>query len=120
MERIAEVARVARGRYWREADARMVVDAWERSGTSRAEFARSHRIDQRRLARWIRRLNGAEQGADFHPVQVLRSGTQASTHGEAAIFEIQLASGDCLRVPSSFQAADLRRVLAILGETARC
>ena len=43
-KRDAAVVRVAARRYWREADARVVVEAWRRSGESLSPFARRYRV----------------------------------------------------------------------------
>lgn len=110
-----EVAEVASRSYWREEDARILVDAWRRSGESKAGFAKRHGVDPRRLARWAARLN-KERGAmpmRFHAVRV--------TDGESnESIEIALGDGRRVRVPSGFRTEDLRRVLALLAGEAAC
>ena len=115
-ERIAEVARRA---YWREADARMIVDAWRESEETLARFAQLHGVHRGRLSRWALRLGSAEPvPVRFHPVRVA-SDTAADCRGSASI-EIALASGRCVRVAPGFDAEDLRRVLAVVDEGVRC
>ncbi|MEW6367450.1 MAG: hypothetical protein AB1714_22710 [Acidobacteriota bacterium] len=46
------VRRVARNLYWGEADARIVVEAWQRSGMSLSGFGERHGINPKRIARW--------------------------------------------------------------------
>jgi len=118
MAKEAVVQQVAERRYWREGEARVVVEAWRSSGEKLAEFARRHGVEPRRLARWVRRLEGAGGGGlRFHPVRVVE---RAPENGSGAPIEIHLTGGHRVRVPHAFQAEDLRRVLAVLGETAGC
>ena len=42
---------------WTPDDARRVLDEWQRSGTTLAEFARRHELSAARLYWWRRRLN---------------------------------------------------------------
>jgi hypothetical protein len=39
---------------------------------------------------------------------------------DAGAIEIELGGGRCVRLPQGFEAEDLRRFLAVLGEAARC
>lgn len=107
---------VAGKRYWREAEARVVVGAWRRSGISLARFAREHRVEAARVARWAARLRAAEGAIRFHPVRVVG----AALEGEgSAPLEIVLRDGRRVRVPRGFDAEDLHRVLEVLeGRTA--
>ena len=117
MARDASVSEVAKRVYWREADGRVVVDAWRSSGETMSRFARRHRVERERLVRWVRRLGGAGGGElKFHPVRLMEGGP-GSGGGES--IEIQLAGGPCIRVAHGFEAEDLRRVLLVLAE-ARC
>lgn len=43
---------VARKSYWREADARVAIEAWRSSGLSLREFSRGTGIDKGRIRRW--------------------------------------------------------------------
>ena len=45
MARDASVSEVAKRVYWREAEGRVVVDAWRSSGETMSRFARRHRVD---------------------------------------------------------------------------
>ena len=118
MARKAEVRRVAGRLYWREADARILVDAWRKSGESLSGFARRQGVERKRLARWVRRLEGAAGGPlRFHPVRLVGSLPET---GSGAPIDIQLAGGERVRVAHGFQTEDLRRVLAVLAEAARC
>jgi len=118
MARKADVRRVAGRVYWREADARILVDAWRESGESVSGFARRQGVERKRLARWVRRLEGAAGGPlHFHPVRLVESTVET---GGGAPIDIELAGGQRVRVAHGFQMEDLRRVLAVLAEAARC
>jgi transposase len=112
-----EVRRVAGGRYWREAEARVVVAAWQESGKTLSAFAQQHGVDPRRLARWSSQLRRAAPAAvRFHPVR-LAGGSAGSR--DAGTIEIELGGGRRVRVGPGFDVEDLRRVVAVL-EGARC
>jgi hypothetical protein len=118
MGRKAGIRQVAKRVYWREADARVVVEAWRSSGETVAGFARRQGVEHKRLARWVRRLEGEAAGPlRFHPVQLV--GSLPETGGGAPI-DIQLPGGHRVRVVHGFQAEDLRRVLAVIAEASRC
>lgn len=113
-----EVAEVAGRRYWREADARVIVEAWHTSGETASAFAQRLDVDPRRLSRWASRLGTPEPASvQFHPVRV--AGDGVSPRGGAAI-ELELSGGRRIRVPPGFDGEDLRRVLAVLDEGPRC
>lgn len=118
MARNADLRRVALGRYWREADARVLVDGWRGSGETLVGFARRHGVKPGRLARWVRRLEEAEGRAlRFHPVRLVKMGPGTE---DGARIEIHLAGGGRICVPRAFEAEDLRRVLTVLAEAGGC
>lgn len=118
MARKTDVRKVADRLYWREADARILVEAWRNSGESLSGFARRQGVEHKRLARWVRRLEGAAGGPlRFHPVRLVESPAES---GGGAPIDIQLAGGQRVRVAHGFQTEDLRRVLAVLAEASRC
>ena len=109
----AAVQQVAGRVYWREADARVVVDAWRESGEGLARFARHQGVDPRRLGRWVKRLGRAGgQSPQFHPVRLVEN---APTIESGAPIEVELATGQRVLVPHGFATEDLRRVLALLA-----
>jgi hypothetical protein len=114
--RSADLAEVVRRRYWREDDARVVVEAWRHADEPLTRFARRHGVGAHRVARWAARLGrpGSEPAVRFHRVQLARR------EESAASIEIELTSGRRVRVPRDFELADLRRVLEALGESATC
>jgi hypothetical protein len=117
----ADVCRVAERPYWREAEARVLVEAWRGSGEVLARFARRHGVDPRRLARWVSRLErGTDKEVRFHPVRLLEKRAEPQRSGSGARIEIELVHGQRVCVPRGFEAEDLRRVLMVLGEVAAC
>ena len=121
MARRAGVREVAGRPYWREAEARVLVEAWQGSGEMLAGFARRHGVEPRRLARWVRRFErGADEGVRFHPVRLLEQQAEPEGSGSGAPIEIELAHGRRVCVPRGFEEEDLRRVLVVLGEVAAC
>jgi hypothetical protein len=109
----AAVAGVAALRYWRSTDARVVVDAWKRSGEGLRVFAERYGMHPRRLTRWARELDEAAEPVRFHPVRVVQTGDGA--RGDGAAIEIVLDERCRVRVPPGFAAEDLERVLEVLG-----
>jgi hypothetical protein len=122
MAKRSEVAQAAESRYWREAEARVLVEAWRRSGETLTRFARRHGVQRRRLARWVDRLEGAPgKAVRFHRVRLVdyRQVDPERDRSGAAI-EIQFGGGRLVRVPHGFEADELRRVLAVLAEVTEC
>lgn len=114
------VRQVAAQGYWREAQARVVVDAWRRSGESLTAFARAHGIGHQRLKRWARRLGDASSAVRFHRVRLVEDRRPANeVRGDVPI-EIEWAPGRRVRVFPGFGAEDLMRVLEILERRERC
>jgi hypothetical protein len=111
------VRRVARRRYWRESDARVIVEAWRRSGEGLVQFARRYRVAPRRVERWAARLDEPPtNGMQFHPVRVVETEPSVAR----TPIEIELRDGKCVRVHAGFATDDLRRVLAVLEHVPRC
>jgi transposase len=94
---------------WTEQDARVVLAALEQSGKPVATFAAEHGLDAQRLYAWRRRLGGAEP-TTFQELIVRPS--PAASLGDP--FEIVLPSGVVVRVPISFDAVALERLLTVL------
>jgi len=115
------VAEVAVRPYWREAEARIVVDAWRESGESMRGFAARHGFQAARLGRWVKRLGGAGReaaaGISFLPVR-LRAADEPKSTRLAAVPRIAVVRGDGTRVEiaDGFDDSTLRRVLGLLAE----
>jgi hypothetical protein len=118
MRRTGTLAAVARRSYWREDDARRIVEAWQDSGEPISRFARSLGVDWRRISRWATRLGGSEEARlRFHPVRVT---DEQAPHPRAPYIDIEMGQGRRVRVAAGFATDDLRRVLAILDESRPC
>jgi transposase-like protein len=104
---------------WTEQDAREVLAALARSGKPLSAFAADHRLDPQRIYLWRRRLGGAD-GTTFQELVVRRVPGARDANAAGAPFEIALASGDVVRVPSSFDAGGLSRLLDILIRARAC
>jgi hypothetical protein len=115
--RKSEVEQVAGLRYWRVAEARVVVDAWRRSGEALGAFAERYGIHRQRLSRWATRLEEPVEAVTFHPVRLTQGSEREPSE---APLEIDLGEGCRVRVAPGFDAADLARVLDVLGVGARC
>jgi hypothetical protein len=109
-KRRTELEEVAGLASWCEEDARVVLDAWQRSGQTIAAFARNQGVGAKRLARWARRLHAeGAQGVEFYPVQVV---SREPSQGKSTI---ELVRGAWrVRVAPGFAAEDLRQVLDVL------
>lgn len=116
-----EVQRVAEGRgYWREDDARVVVEAWRASEISVAAFARRYGLSPRRITRWAKRLDEDSSAVRFHPVRVVTSTAMPTPLGDSPSIEIVLEGGLRVRVPAGVDPSELRQVLDVVVEHSRC
>lgn len=115
---VGAVARIAQRRYWREPEARVMVEAWQRSGESLSGFAKRHGVDRRRLRRWATRMAEEDSArrdpeVSFHPVRLVEAERGAERRGGDRI-EVVLGDGRRVRVPRGFAPEDLREVLRVL------
>lgn len=117
MRRNHLVTDVAARGYWRESQARVMVEAWRASEATITVFAARHGVDARRLGRWVRRLAGEDEGVRFHPVRIMGGSVQERP---SPLIEIELAGGQRVRVAPGFHGDDLQRVLAVIERTAAC
>jgi transposase-like protein len=97
---------------WTEQDARNALAALQRSGKAVSVFAAEHGLDPQRLYSWRRRLGKAEPTM-FQEVIVRPAARISVTDGDAP-FEVVLRSGVVVRVPTSFNATALERLLEVL------
>jgi len=103
---------------WSEADARIVLNALARSGQSVRDFAEQHGVDPQRVYLWRRRVAEGDR-TTFREV-VVRASHPTSMGVEGSSFEVTLASGLRIRVPTSFDAEALVRLLEALERSHRC
>jgi hypothetical protein len=110
---------------WTEEEAREALAAFEQSGLGIVAFGIREGLEPQRLARWRRRLAMAT-AAPAPAFEEVTSVTRAPDGGGAAVhvrrerFEIVLPSGCVVRVPESFEASALRRLLSVMEEVRAC
>jgi hypothetical protein len=105
---------MAPGRAWderKEWEWRRRIDEWRASGLSVRAFCAQHGLATARFYAWRRVLErrAAEQPA-FVSVQVMADATPA----QGSALEVVLLDGRTVRVAPGFDAAALRRLLAVL------
>ena len=93
------------------------IQLWQDSGLTARDFCERHGIPLAPFYSWRRRLqHRLAPPVPLVPVQLLPD----PFHGPAPCLEVVLANGRTLRVPDAFDEAALRRLLAILEESAPC
>ena len=108
------ILRIGNRQRWRAADARVVVEAWQRSGESVSEFARRHGLRGERISRWASRIQNRERnGVSFHQVRVVEAPDRC--HPDEKI-EVLLPGGRSVRVPHGFAPEELQKVLRVLAQ----
>lgn len=118
MRKTRQLTELANRSYWREDDARRIVDAWQDSGESFVGFARRLGVKWQRVSRWATRLGRSEPGRlHFHPVRVA---DPVPCRPAATCIDIDLGDGRHVRVAPGVATEDLRRVLAVLAEQTAC
>ena len=88
------------------------IEQWRASGLSVRDFCARHGLATASFYNWrrvLQRRAAAEQPA-FVPVQVVANAMPAQT----SALEVVLADGRTVRVAPGFDAATLRRLLAVL------
>jgi hypothetical protein len=107
---------------WTESQAREVIGALERSGKPVSVFAAENGLDPQRLYLWRRRFAAVAEGDNtrFRELIVRPSATVSGAESEGAPFEVVLGSSVVVRVPASFDAGALVRLLDVLGQARAC
>ncbi|WP_233561322.1 transposase [Sorangium cellulosum] len=106
-------------RRWTEDDAREALAKLAQSGLSLSAFAVREGLDPQRLGRWRRRLGPAAM-PPFEEVPRDQVGAVLAGDGRTERFEVMLACGRVVRVPESFDASALRRLLEVVDEVGAC
>jgi hypothetical protein len=107
-------------RRWTSDDAREALAAMARSGLEPTAFAIQEGLDPQRLTRWRRQLAAAPPMFEEVVPVVTTLDMAAASHGAGERFEIVLPSGRVVRVPTSFDASALRRLLDVVDEVGAC
>ena len=95
----------------------------DRSGLGLSAFAVREGLDPQRLTRWRRQLASVAPPTFEEVMPVVTAATvdgDAVARVERARFEIVLPSGRVVRVPESFDAIALRRLLDVVDEVRPC
>lgn len=93
------------------------VQAFRRSGLSRAEYCRQHKLSYHALVYWQRKFSGLSRGAPVPtlvPVVIGGSIGQASPHAVPAALRVILPGRLSVEVGDAFSPATLIRLLATL------
>jgi hypothetical protein len=110
-------------RRWTPEEAGEALLAWEDSGLELTAFAIGVGLDPQRLTRWQRRLAaaGSPTFEEVLPCVALATVERVALRGVAPErFEVVFPSGRVVRVPESFEAGALRRLLAVVDEVGAC
>lgn len=114
------VALILRQSRWSPTDAQRVLDAIAVTGRSFLEVARQYQVDVQRLYAWRRRLAASAVAVDplqaFVEVRAPASVPPAPT----ARYEIQLPTGEILRVEGAVDPTGVRALLAVLRGGRAC
>ena len=103
---------------WSERQGREVIAALAQSGKSVNAFAAEHGLDPQRVYLWRRRVAGGD-GTTFRELVVRPSATVSVTERNGP-FEVVLPSGVVVRIPASFDAVALSRLLEVLVQARAC
>jgi len=115
-------ARYLKRRRWTADDAQAALADLEASGLTLSAFAQGLGLEPQRLMRWRRVLTPTEDvvfeevGRQV-PGGAMRGDVAGVAHG---CLEVVLASGRVVRVPESFDAEALARLLAVVEEVGAC
>lgn len=110
-------------RRWTETEARQALVALARSGLPLTAFAIQEGLSPQRLSRWRSRL-GPTSTPMFEEIPKIEIASaidlRVGARSAPEAFEIVLSSGCMVRVPASFDAAALGRLLTVLEEVGAC
>jgi len=111
----AALGAAARNPYWREEDARTVLEEWSSSGLGLKEFAGRYGLSAGRLRRWSERL-GRRRRLRFHPVAVQVDGvsTRPPGSGDEGGIAVVLRGGRRVAVGRDFDEEVLARVVRVV------
>jgi hypothetical protein len=105
--------RSSKERFWRQ-----ILRQWRRSGLSVRDFCAERDVSEPSFYAWRRTITERDaEAACFVPVHVIPdAATTAGGAGSGSGLELVLGSGRLLRIGPGFDAATLRRLLALLEE----
>ena len=123
-----DIETVVAKRYWREADAKIVINAWRTSGLTIAGFARKHGCSTERIGRWAAHIatrDGAAMGSMPARTPLQSAAPEPAPPGLRFIELVRPASAPApvievavgravVRVPAGFDTATLQQIVAVL------
>jgi hypothetical protein len=98
---------------------RRMLQRWRQSGLSVRDFCARHALAQPNFYAWRRTLVQRDAEVQFVPVRLAAEATATTTNGGAAL-ELLLDGRRLLRIGPGFDAATLKRLLALLEEDRPC
>jgi hypothetical protein len=101
-------------RFWRT-----MLQRWRQSGLSVRDFCARHDLALPSFYAWRRTLVQRDALVQFVPVRLAAEPTTTTTNGAAAL-ELLLDGRRLLRIGPGFDAATLKRLLAVLEEERPC
>ena len=101
-------------RFWRT-----MLQRWRQSGLSVRGFCARHGLARPSFYAWRRTLAQRDAEVQFVPVRLAAEPTAAPSNGGAAL-ELLLNGRRLLRIGPGFDAATLKRLLALLEEDRPC
>jgi hypothetical protein len=112
MDMAESVSRSERREHWVK-----VVEDWENSGLSGAEFCRRRDVSYQSLLAWRKKLSADEHESNRAVFQELRLEDIAGLSSNP----LEIAIGNAvIRVPAGCALADIRNVLCALGAVSSC
>lgn len=103
----------AASKYWREADARVVLAAMSDSGMPLTVFGGHFGIRVEKLRRWRKRLGECAEVTRFHEVRLVEPLMTVSADN-GSTFEVVVRGGRSVRVPADFDGVALGRLVEAL------
>lgn len=100
----------------RAAEMRPLVEEWRQGSASQAEVARRHGLNPGTFSWWCARLGGraGKRRGPASPRLVPVKVVDAPRSAGARRFDVVLSQGLRVRVPSGFEATELRRLVEAL------
>jgi len=124
----AELRKLGRKEKWTAEDAATIVDAWRRSGSALAAFARAMGVGEQRIRNWRDGKNKTRMGRPARapslvPVKVtgamrvaLADTVESGPTPETGRMEIELSGGRSIRVGVDFNAGAVARLVTTLEQ----
>ena len=100
------------------AEGERLVSEYKQSGLGRKEFCAAHGLSVHTLDAWRRRIAGS--GEEIVPLEIVEGGSartcamRAGSMEPSRQFRVVLADGLRIEVEPGFDAAELRRLIAVL------